>query len=393
SQRDGRGARRAAHRGRVPRPRQAPRSVVRSGLRQLRRRRLGGAPRTHPGERKRPAHYVCRCVSVAGRRRRADHRPQLDRVRISAARSSAHPNRDPGADHGRGYRPGVRRPHHRRVDDRRQRGSRRAGSRALDRRTRPAFARPPRAGGRTVSRSRSGDGSRDRGTVRRGGPRAPGPRATSIAGARTDRRRRARIVALNVMRLDVLIATYNRAALLTRALESLAAADRPSGWGITGVVIDNRSTDDTRAVVESFVTRFDGRLQYIYESRAGRSHALNAGIAATSGDLVGMIDDDEEVDRRWFLTIANAFADSTVDFIGGPYVPRWGGERPAWLGTAYKAAVGWVDSGPGIRQYGPGFDGMLMGGNAIIRRSVLHCAGPYAADLGRSSDGRLMSCG
>jgi hypothetical protein len=35
---------------------------------------------------------------------------------------------------------------------------------------------------------------------------------------------------------------------------------------------------------------------------------------------------------------------------------------------------------------------MLMGGNAVIRRSLLNRVGPYATDLGRSSDGRLLSC-
>jgi len=194
------------------------------------------------------------------------------------------------------------------------------------------------------------------------------------------------------MRLDVLIATYNRAALLTRTLESLLAAERPPGLEVIVTVADNRSTDNTRAVVDAFKPRFNGGLRYVFETKAGRSHALNTAIAATSAELVGMIDDDEEVDRRWFLTIADAFADPSTDFIGGPYVPQWGGERPAWLGTAYKAAVGWVDGGPEIQQYGPGFDGMLMGGNAIIRRPVLERVGAYSTDLGRSSDGRLLSC-
>src|SRR5439155_13335200 len=44
------------------------------------------------------------------------------------------------------------------------------------------------------------------------------------------------------------------------------------------------------------------------------------------------------------------------------------------------------------QQYGPGFEGMLMGGNAIIRRSVLERVGSYSSDLGRTSDGRLLSC-
>src|SRR5881398_2684535 len=177
------------------------------------------------------------------------------------------------------------------------------------------------------------------------------------------------------MRLDVVIPTYNRAALLPRALESLLSADRQDTLDVGVTVVDNRSTDDTRAIVDSFVPRFGGQLHYLYESKAGRSHALNAGIAATCGELVGMIDDDEEVDRGWLRVIAAAFADPATDFIGGPYVPRWDDEPPAWLSAGHRAAIGWVDSGPAIRQYGPGFDGMLMGGNAIIRRSVLERVG------------------
>ena len=194
------------------------------------------------------------------------------------------------------------------------------------------------------------------------------------------------------MRLDVVIPTHNRAALLPRALESLLAADRPGGLDAGVTVVDNRSTDGTRAVIESFVPRFGGRLQYIYESKPGRSHALNAGIAANRGELVAMIDDDEEVARDWLLTIAAAFEDPTTDFIGGPYVPRWGGERPDWFSKSYGAVIGWAESGQTTQQFGPGFEAMLMGGNAVIRRSVLDRVGPYSVDLGRTSGGRLLSC-
>src|SRR4051794_15146130 len=148
------------------------------------------------------------------------------------------------------------------------------------------------------------------------------------------------------MRLDVVIPTYNRATLLARTCESLLAADRPDGLDVWVTVVDNRSTDATRAVVNSFMPRFDGRLQYVYESKAGRSHALNAGIASTAGDLVGMIDDDEEIDRQWYTIIAAAFADPSVDFIGGPYLPRWGGDRPAWVGKPHRAPRRGGGNGP-----------------------------------------------
>ena len=194
------------------------------------------------------------------------------------------------------------------------------------------------------------------------------------------------------MRLDVVIPTHNRAWLLPRTLESLLNADRPSSLDVRVIAVDNRSTDDTRAVIESFMPRFDGRLKYLYEAQPGRSHALNAGIAAGTGELAGMIDDDEEVDRQWLLTIATAFEDVATDFVGGPYLPVWGAERPAWLGTGYGSAVGWAECGPDIHRYGPGFDAMLMGGNAVIRRSVLDRVGSYSVDLGRTPGGRLLSC-
>jgi glycosyltransferase involved in cell wall biosynthesis len=193
------------------------------------------------------------------------------------------------------------------------------------------------------------------------------------------------------MQLDVLIATFNRADLLPHALESLLEAEKPEALELHVTVIDNRSTDDTRAVVESFASRFAGRLHYLYERKPGKSYALNAGIAATSGELVGMIDDDERVDRTWLQTIATAFADPATDFVGGPYRPLWGAQRPIWLGRAYGSAIGWTESGHGKQQFGPPCELMLMGGNAVIRRSVLERVGPYATDVGRTP-GRLLSC-
>src|SRR5512144_1396384 len=80
------------------------------------------------------------------------------------------------------------------------------------------------------------------------------------------------------MRLDVLIPTHNRAAMLPRALESLLAARRPATLDVGVTVVDNLSVDNTRAVVESFMPRFGGQLQYLYEEKPGRSHALNTGI-------------------------------------------------------------------------------------------------------------------
>src|SRR5262245_6985509 len=112
-----------------------------------------------------------------------------------------------------------------------------------------------------------------------------------------------RLPSNNVLRLDVVIPTYNRAGLLKLTLESLLTAPIPSGLEVKVTVVDNNSNDGTKSLVQSFQKKFGERIGYQFESKQGRSHALNAGIISTTGDLVGMVDDDEEIDSSWYQTI------------------------------------------------------------------------------------------
>jgi glycosyltransferase involved in cell wall biosynthesis len=186
------------------------------------------------------------------------------------------------------------------------------------------------------------------------------------------------------MQLDVIVPTYNRQSLLKRALESLLAAELPAGLDVQVTVVDNNSRDKTLQVVNSIKPGFDGRLNYLFEPKLGKSHALNAGIAATSGELIGMIDDDEEIDRYWFMRVNEIFASNEVDFVGGPYLPRWGAPPPSWLPSRYSGVIGIVNLGSEPRAYGA--DTVLVGGNAVVRRSTLKKLKPYSPALGPRGD-------
>src|ERR1041384_3625235 len=133
------------------------------------------------------------------------------------------------------------------------------------------------------------------------------------------------------MQLDVVTPTHNRALRLRRTLDSLLAALPDDNLDVRVTVVDNNSTDDTHSTVQSYAPAFGNKLAYVFEPRQGRSFALNAGITSTAGDLIGMIDDDEEVDQSWYAVIHSMFSWGGIDFIGGPYVPRWGGNPPDWL--------------------------------------------------------------
>lgn len=191
------------------------------------------------------------------------------------------------------------------------------------------------------------------------------------------------------MRLDVIIPTFNRQDLLSLSLNSLFAADIPSGLEVTVTVVDNNSTDGTRLLIESLQKKFGDRIRYCFEQKQGRSHALNAGITSTTGDLVGTIDDDEEVDKNWFTIAFRAFTTRQIDFIGGPYVPRWSTAPPEWLPPQYGGVVGWVDGGDEEVPFDNNYPGILMGGNAVFTRAVLSKVGLYSTWLGRTDKGLL----
>ncbi len=190
------------------------------------------------------------------------------------------------------------------------------------------------------------------------------------------------------MTLDVLLCTYKRSALLRKAIESVLRAPVPPGLHVELYVVDNNSPDDTAAVVRSFQPNASLPLHYVLEKSQGLSYARNAGIAAGSGNIIAMIDDDEEIEEHWFSVIAREMKDPKVDFIGGPYLPKWQAPAPHWLPPGYHAVIG--ASPPKTRGwYSEGQAGMLSGGNAVVRREVFERIGTYSVRLGRTNKGLL----
>jgi glycosyltransferase involved in cell wall biosynthesis len=178
--------------------------------------------------------------------------------------------------------------------------------------------------------------------------------------------------------------------MLKRTLDSLLNAEQSPGLNVKVTVVDNNSKDQTRQVVEEYISRFEGRFSYVFEGQQGRSAALNAGIRATSGDLIGMIDDDEEIDNSWYVRAHSAFKDGELDFIGGPYLPRWGAAPPPWLPMNYLAVIGWIDGGDRVARFDSSYPGILMGGNAVLTRAIVEKVGLYRTSLSRTGK-RLLA--
>lgn len=93
--------------------------------------------------------------------------------------------------------------------------------------------------------------------------------------------------------LSVVIPTYNYAAVLPRAVESVLG--QLEEVSVELVVIDDGSTDDSRQVLGGLLAAHPGRFRIVHKSNGGASSARNLGIRETTGDYLIFLDADDEL--------------------------------------------------------------------------------------------------
>jgi glycosyltransferase involved in cell wall biosynthesis len=184
------------------------------------------------------------------------------------------------------------------------------------------------------------------------------------------------------MRFSVVIATYNRAADLGATLGSLAGLHPDGDWEV--IVVDNNSTDDTRAVVERAARSFPVPLRYVFERQQGRSPALNAGIRQAHGAIIATTDDDVRVEPDWLDRAGEALERLRCDYVGGRVLPIWGAAPPSWLpnGGKHWAVIALLDYGTQPIEFGTR---VPLGVNMAFRRSAFDRAGLLDPHTGRKA--------
>ena len=92
---------------------------------------------------------------------------------------------------------------------------------------------------------------------------------------------------------SVVVATFNRADLLPRAVSSIL---RQRTEDLELILVDDGSTDQTPAVLASFA---DPRVRVVRQDNAGLSVARNTGVTVARGEWVTFLDDDDEAYAWW----------------------------------------------------------------------------------------------
>ena len=187
-----------------------------------------------------------------------------------------------------------------------------------------------------------------------------------------------------MVRLSLVIATYNRSEQLLTTLRSVAEQSHPATeWEC--IVVDNNSNDNTAAVIERFLAEHpEQKFRYLFVGEQGLSHARNGGISAAKGEIVAFIDDDERIVPDFVSAYIDLFAEHPDAMsAGGKIIAEYPTGRPAWMSRyAEEPIANPMSFGESVRLFPKGR--IPGGGNMAMRRKVFDIVGKFDTSLGRT---------
>lgn len=129
-------------------------------------------------------------------------------------------------------------------------------------------------------------------------------------------------------RVSVVVCSYNGGQTLDQCLHSLRVLDYPD---YEVIVVDDGSTDDTRAILSRFPD-----VRAIYQPNRGLSVARNVGLQAATGSIIAYTDSDCYADPDWLTHLVHQLVRTQAAAVGGPNLSPPDG----WLAACVAASPG-----------------------------------------------------
>jgi glycosyltransferase involved in cell wall biosynthesis len=104
--------------------------------------------------------------------------------------------------------------------------------------------------------------------------------------------------------LSVIVPCYNGEKTIGLQLDAFTNEKWSNPWEV--IVVDNRSTDQTRAVVQKYQNKLPNlRLVNAFDCQ-GQPYALNIGVQTAQGQKLAFCDADDEIEPGWVAAMAEA---------------------------------------------------------------------------------------
>ena len=191
------------------------------------------------------------------------------------------------------------------------------------------------------------------------------------------------------MKLSIITSCYNRESTIAEAMRSVVGQDYSE---IEYIVVDGASKDGSLAMIknvekEVLTEEFRGAhpgfmIRVISEPDGGMYEAINKGVRAATGDIVGLVHSDDTLfDSQVLTDVVKCFEETSADFVYGDglFVDYNNTSKIVrnWIGGVYKrwkVKLGWLPLHP----------------TCYIRRDVMLREGLYDESYKIAADSDLL---
>ncbi len=185
-------------------------------------------------------------------------------------------------------------------------------------------------------------------------------------------------------KISIISACRNESAHIRSFLDSLLSQDMADmQW--EAVVADGMSTDDTRAILESY-SRKHSNLRFIDNPGRIVSTGLNEAIRASTGEIILRMDAHTRYATDYCLRCVETLEQTGADNVGGPARTSAQGVLPQAIAAAYHSPF----STGGAKFHDPSYEGPVDTVTyGCWRRTTLERIGGFDETLVRNQDDEL----
>jgi glycosyltransferase involved in cell wall biosynthesis len=168
------------------------------------------------------------------------------------------------------------------------------------------------------------------------------------------------------------ITTYNRAAFLSSAIDSVFAQTWEGDLDV--LVVDDGSTDETPQVLE----RYGDRIRVVRQNNLGRSEARNTAVREAAGTYISFLDsDDQWLPDKLARQVPVIEADEQIGLVHGHVDVVDSQGQPLAAETERHHALFSAAHADGVTYAGYAFDCRCFSSATTIRAEAIEAAGFY----------------
>ncbi len=120
-------------------------------------------------------------------------------------------------------------------------------------------------------------------------------------------------------KISILVPVYNVEKYLRQCLDSIVSQTLKD---IEIIVINDGSKDTSPQIIAEYADK-DNRIKVINKTNSGYGHSMNMGLAAATGEYIGIVESDDWVDAEMFEELYTLAKQNDVEVVKSNYYFYW----------------------------------------------------------------------